>query len=125
MFFPTLSSAFAATKGSTPQRYAVSGLPAPAVHVRVSRRPVVKRCGFPSGRAPPVDPTSLLRRPFRDGARPNCFEGARFGGSELRCGSGLYGVRRWSGAGQTKGPAGLFMGNLFQLTHYSFDAARD
>ena len=53
------------------------------------------------------------------------FEGARFGGSELRCGSGLHGVRRWSGAGQTKGLAGLFLGNLFQLTHYSFDAPRD
>src|ERR1700758_4819041 len=116
MFFPSLSNAFAETKGSTPQRYAVSRLPAPAVHVRVSRRPVLKRCGFPSGRAPPVDPKSLLRRPFRTGA--NFFEGARFGGSELRCGSRLRGVRRWSGAGQTKGPAGLFMGNLFQLTHY-------
>jgi hypothetical protein len=68
MFFPSLSSAFAETKGSTPQRYAVSS-PAPAVHVRVSRRPVVKRCCFPSGRAPPVDPKSLLRRPFRDGGQ--------------------------------------------------------
>src|ERR1700752_5131487 len=117
MFFPSLSSAFAETKGSTPQRYAVSRLPAPAVHVPVSRRPVVKRCGFPSGRE------SLLRQPFRDGS--HYFGGVSFGRSELCCGSGLRGVRRWSSADQAEALAGLFLGSLLQLTHYSFDVACD